>query len=50
MYIWVPAWVYVPFMNSVACRGQKMVLDHLELVIGDCEPSCGCWEPNQSPL
>lgn len=25
------AWVYVHFMSSVACRGQKMTLDHLEI-------------------
>lgn len=39
MCICVPARVYVHFMHSVACRDQKMVLDHLELVIGDYEPS-----------
>lgn len=33
-------------------RGQRRTLGSLELVLGNwnCEPPCGCWQPNQDAL
>lgn len=32
------------------CRGQKRVLDLLELDSDGCDTTCGCWKPIPSPL
>lgn len=42
-------YVYAPHVFSDLYsiqRGQKRVLDPVELELDSCEPSCGYWQPN----
>ena len=47
-----PACMSVHHVLSGVHRGQRRTLGSLELVLGNwnCEPPCGCWEPNQDAL
>lgn len=44
MYVFLPAWVHMYHMCAGASRGQKRVLDSLELNLAADEPPFPCWD------
>jgi hypothetical protein len=46
----LPTYMYVYHVYTWCLWKSKEIVRSLTRVTNDCEPACGCWEPNPDPL